>query len=82
MSDCQLDQCLYKAYAQGIHYPNYEWITLGSFENQWWRQYGNFPQEISCSEPDNVFNTMLNRGLVILPYPDEQVHGMIPCMLC
>lgn len=41
----------------------------------WWTEYEDFLNEINCTQPDEVFNTVLNRALVILPYPDDrEVH--------
>lgn len=60
-----------KAYAEGIRYPNYAWITLGYFDNHWWMEYEKYFQEIECKQPTMVMNTVLNRSLVLLPYPDK-----------
>ena len=74
---CLFVSYILQAYAEGIHYPNYAWITLGYLDNHWWMEYEKYFQEINCTQPTMVMNTVLNRSLVLLPYPDKQVYMLI-----
>ena len=62
-----------QAYKDQRYYPNYAWITFNSFPNQWWEEYDEYLQQINCTQPDIVVNTVLNRALVLLPYPEVRV---------
>ena len=68
--------CNVQAYYQQIHYPDYTWITFGNFEENWWRLYKQYLDDINCtsSEIDKVFSTVLNRALILLSYPGMQVY--------
>ena len=50
---------------------------MGYFGNHWWMEYEKYFQEIDCKQPTMVMNTVLNRSLVLLPYPDKHVGLML-----
>ena len=59
----------FQAYSKGRYYPNYEWILLGLYPDQWWLEYEEYLDQINCSL--SSVTTVLNRALVLLPYPDD-----------
>ena len=69
-----------QAYKKQIYYPNYVWITFASYHNQFWRKYDDYLRQINCTQPDIVVNTVLNRALVLLPYPEVHVVHLYMCM--
>ena len=62
--------CLYyQGYLNSRFYPNYEWILLDLYPDQWWMEYEEYLDQINCSL--SSVTTVLNRALVLLPYPDD-----------
>ena len=59
----------FNSYTKGLYYPNYEWILLGLYSDQWWLEYEDYLNQINCSL--SSVTTVLNRALVLLPYPDD-----------
>ena len=58
-----------QAYSQGRYYPNYEWILLDLYPDQWWMEYEEYLDQINCSL--SSVTTVLNRALILLPYPNN-----------
>ena len=58
------------------HYPNYAWILL-NWSDQWWMEYDEYLNDTNCTLPN--INTVLNRSLILTPYPSSEV-GSSQCM--
>ena len=68
---------LIQAYHNARFYPNYAWILLGHHDTDWWREYY---MNTNCTDADMMM--VLNRSLILTPYPDIGLEDNKVCTTC